>query len=336
MGGAADDRAWPLFELGHCPDALIYDHVERRWFAVGDPPLEPLYGASSRVPRSGPRHLLPPPNRFTSSLSRAEYLAAARRALDCVAAGDAFQVNLARRLTTTWSGSLRELAQRGLARSAARYGASLELPRGRALLSLSPELFLDFDPESGRIVTRPIKGTRPATAPPRELRESVKDAAELHMIVDLMRNDLGRVAEFGSVRVASGRSMERHRTVQHGVAEIVATARPGTTPVDLLRATFPPGSVTGAPKIRAMQIIDELEPVRRGPYCGAVGYISDCGRMSLSVAIRTLTLCGARTSGSDAFDGTLDYGTGGGIVADSDPTAEYAETETKAAVLTGI
>jgi para-aminobenzoate synthetase component 1 len=201
-------------------------------------------------------------------------------------------------------------------------------------VSLSPELLLDVDAAARRVVTRPIKGTRPSAATAQELLDSAKDTAELNMIVDLMRNDLGRVCAYGSVGVPRPRTIESHPTVHHGVAEVAGRLRPGVGLVELLRAVFPGGSVTGAPKIRAMQIIDELEAVRRGPYCGAIGYVSGCGRLGLNVAIRTIALTGGRPDRAwGHLTGTLDYGVGGGIVADSEPVAEYRETMDKAAIL---
>jgi para-aminobenzoate synthetase component 1 len=218
--------------------------------------------------------------------------------------------------------------------SGAWYGGYLELPDGRCLLSLSPELFLDVESGTRRVVTRPIKGTRPASVSEAELLASAKDAAELHMIVDLMRNDLGRICEFGSVQVPVARTIETHPTVHHGVGEVTGRLRDGVKLYELLRATFPGGSVTGAPKIRAMQIIDELEPVTRGPYCGAVGFVGGGDRIVLNIGIRTLVLTGQRPDGRwDRLTGRLDYGVGGGIVADSDPRAEYRETVDKAEIL---
>jgi len=152
------------------------------------------------------------------------------------------------------------------------------------------------------------------------LRKSPKDQAELNMIVDLERNDLGRVCRIGSVRVTQPRTIESHPTVCHGVATIEGTLRDDVTFVDLLRATFPGGSITGAPKIRAMQIIEELEPVRRGPYCGAIGYLASDGTMQFNVAIRTMIIKA----------GQVHIPVGGGIVADSNPEDEYEETLVKA------
>jgi anthranilate/para-aminobenzoate synthase component I len=154
----------------------------------------------------------------------------------------------------------------------------------------------------------------------RELRESAKDQAELNMIVDLERNDLGRVCEIGSVKVTSPREIETLPTVYHGVATIEGQLRKDVGLLDLLRATFPGGSVTGAPKIRAMEIIEELELVRRGPYCGAIGYLSADGQMEFNIAIRTIVV----------NDGKAYVSVGGGIVADSNPADEYEETMVKA------
>jgi len=245
--------------------------------------------------------------------------------------------------------------------SPAWFGAYLESPRDlhaldgacpqRALLSTSPELFLSV--QGRQVTTRPIKGTRPVSASADELLHSAKDTAELNMIVDLMRNDLGRVCDYGSVRVAQGRTIESHPTIHHGVATVTGDLHASRDIVDLLRATLPGGSITGAPKVRAMQIIDELEPTARGPYCGCIGYLSRDEAM-LNIAIRTMQL--TRTSqpphesrtfipedeGPDqptpsqspptAPDPhyTVHFHAGGGIVADSDPAAEYEETLDKA------
>ena len=321
--GRVDDRAWPLGEFGWCPDALLLDNRTHTWHAAGE------------LPRTRPGTLGSfSVGALVSSVTPDAYMSSIGRTIEYIAAGDIFQANLTHRLTAPFEGSTRRLCVEAMALSGAWYGAYLELPDGRALLSLSPELFLDVDAVSRRVVTRPIKGTRPSSAPAAELLASAKDAAELNMIIDLVRSDLGRVCEFGSVRVSRARTIETHPTVHHGVAEIAGRLRPETTLPDLLRATFPGGSVTGAPKIRAMQIIDELEPVSRGPYCGAIGFVGAGGRTVLNMAIRTIVLTGERPEGSwDSLKGTLDYGVGGGIVADSDPVAEYRETMDKAEIL---
>jgi para-aminobenzoate synthetase component 1 len=191
--------------------------------------------------------------------------------------------------------------------------------------SASPERFLRV--EAGAVETRPIKGTRPRGtsadedgARAAELLHSAKDRAENVMIVDLMRNDLGRVCQYGSVRVPAVCRLESYRYVHHLVSEVRGRLRDGLGPVDLLRAAFPGGSVTGAPKVRAMEIIAELEPSARGPYCGALGYIGFDGTMDTNILIRTFTMS----------RGWVQFPVGGGIVADSDPQGEYEETLHKA------
>jgi para-aminobenzoate synthetase component 1 len=324
--------AWPLAALARCDGALVYDHLEGRWHAAGpNPPEMPAPPARER--RRADAFAI---GAWNGGASPADYRAAVTRIIELIAAGDAFQVNYTQRLRASFAGSTRALAHCAFEASGAWYGASLELPGGRAVVSMSPELFLAVDAH-GRAVTRPIKGTRPASGDPRDLLASEKDAAELHMIVDLMRNDLGRVARFGSVAVPAARTIETHARLHHGVGEVRATLAEGTSVADLLRATFPPGSVTGAPKIRAMQIIEELERRPRGPYCGAIGFFDDAGGLELNVAIRTLALRGRRTAGDwGALRGTIIYGAGGGIVADSDPAAEHRESLDKAAILAAL
>jgi para-aminobenzoate synthetase component 1 len=322
---------WPLLGLAWCPDALVHDGSTGVWYAVGDaapPPIAPPGREPDREPRVGD---------WSSSLSPDDYLDAVERTLAYIGAGDVFQANVSQRLTAPFSGDPRRLALRALTASNAWYGAHLELPGGRTLVSMSPELFLETSADDRAVVTRPIKGTRPHHVAASELRASAKDAAELHMIVDLMRNDLGRVCTYGSVRVPAARSIETHGTVHHGVGAVTGTLRPDVSVTDLLRATFPGGSVTGAPKIRAMQIIDELEPVERGPYCGAIGFVSDHGDVRLNIAIRTLRATRhASPARGDGWEGTLEYAVGCGIVADSDPMDEYRESLDKAAVLAGV
>lgn len=326
---ALDDRQWPAFELAYCPSALIHDGLHGVWYAVGGGAVPEL---------QEPQRADEPDELFVGELRSGiepdRYVDAVTRTIRYIAAGDIFQANITQRFSATVSGSTRRLLQIALPASGAWYGAYLELSGGRCLLSLSPELFLRVDPCSRHVMSRPIKGTRPSAVGSRELLGSAKDAAELYMIVDLMRNDLGRICEYGSVRVPRARRIETHPTVHHGVGEVVGRLRAGVTFGEVMRATFPPGSVTGAPKIRAMQIIDELEGVRRGPYCGAIGFLSNCGAVGMSVAIRTLALSGRREHGRwDRLTGILDYGAGGGIVADSDPVAEYRESLDKVAVL---
>jgi para-aminobenzoate synthetase component 1 len=252
----------------------------------------------------------------SSNFTQAEYEAAVARVIEYIAAGDVFQVNLSQRVTIFGADDPHEIFSR---LPVAAYGALLDYG-DFALLCNSPELFVRVSADR-RIVTRPIKGTRLLSeGMDRELRESIKDQAELNMIVDLERNDLGRICTIGSVKVVEPRKIEAHQTVYHGVAGIEGQLREEVGFVDILRATFPGGSVTGAPKIRAMQIIDELEGVRRGPYCGAIGYIAGDGTMEFNVAIRTMIAEGGR----------VHVPVGGGIVADSNPHDEYLETLVKA------
>jgi para-aminobenzoate synthetase component 1 len=254
-----------------------------------------------------------------SNFTRPEYERTVARAIEYIAAGDVFQVNLSQRFTVGLRHDPAVLYHQLVQHAPARYGALLSYG-DYALISHSPELFFSVSADH-RITTRPIKGTRPLLPGMEEqLRDSAKDQAELNMIVDLERNDLGRACRIGSVKVAQARAIEAHPAVYHGVATIEGTLRDDVTFVDLLRAIFPGGSVTGAPKIRAMQIIDELEPVRRGPYCGAIGYLAADGSMQFNIAIRTMIV----------KDGLVHIPVGGGIVADSDPTEEYIETLAKA------
>lgn len=253
------------------------------------------------------------------------HVARVGRVLDYLAAGDAYQVNLARRLVARVAAPGDALAvYAALAeRAPAPYGALIEAD-GVTVISGSPERFLAALGD-GRLETRPIKGTRArgadAAAERAALVASEKDAAEHLMIVDLERNDLGRIATPGSVRVDALAYPVELPALHHLVSRVSAVPRPEAGAAEVLRALFPGGSITGAPKVRAMQIVDELEPARRGPYCGALGYFGAGGRFDLALAIRIGVLAGSE----------LRVHVGGGIVADSDPRAELAETETKAA-----
>lgn len=248
------------------------------------------------------------------------------RALEWIARGELYQVNLARRFDFEATGHPFELLERLGALGEAPFAAALEWD-GLGVVSSSPELFLDHDEASGRVETRPIKGTRPRSTDPAtdlslrvELDSSEKERAELAMVIDLERNDLGRVARTGTVQVVRAPHVISHPTVHHREASVAAWLRPEITRRELLEVTLPSGSVTGAPKRRAMQLIAELEAARRGLYTGALGYRSHSGRLRLSMAIRVLVLAGRRAH----------YFAGGGIVADSDPRAEVEETLWKA------
>jgi para-aminobenzoate synthetase component 1 len=257
---------------------------------------------------------------LASNFTRDEYRRAVDRVLDYIAAGDVFQINLSQRFAATGRVEPLDLFLRLQRESPAPFSAFLRW-RDLAVVSASPEWF--YQTRGDRIATRPIKGTRPRGATPEadealaaELAASPKDRAELTMIVDLERNDLGRVCEFGSVRVVDPLVLESYAQVHHLVATVEGRMRPGVGPVDVVRATFPGGSITGAPKIRAMEIIDELEPTRRSLYTGAIGYLGRGGASGFNIAIRTVLVEGDRVS----------YQVGGGIVADSDPDAEFEET----------
>jgi para-aminobenzoate synthetase component I len=271
-----------------------------------------------------PQYPLPGHPRVTSTFDRDGYLAAVRRAVEYVHAGDCFQANLSQRLLARQTEHPLDLYGRLRERNPAPFGGYFDLGEYQ-IASASPERFLRVT--DGEVETRPIKGTRPRGKTPAEERErvaelaaSAKDRAENVMIVDLLRNDLGRVCAYGSVRVPRVCEVETFRYVHHLVSEVRGRLAAGRTPADLLRACFPGGSVTGAPKVRAMQIIAELEPTARGPYCGSLGYLGFDGAMDTNILIRTFT----------AGRGWVQFPVGGGVVADSDPEREYEETLHKA------
>ncbi|HYZ91879.1 MAG TPA: anthranilate synthase component I family protein [Actinomycetota bacterium] len=252
---------------------------------------------------------------WQSSLDRASWERAVGRVLRHLRDGDCYQVNLTRRLEAPERTDPVALFRRVVRDNPAPHAALLRLG-DVAVVSASPECFLRIDDRA--VTTRPIKGTSTDAV---QLADSEKDRAENVMIVDLARNDLGRVCEYGSVHVPDLYAVEQHPGLYHLVSTVTGTLRADATLGDALRATFPPASVTGCPKPRVLQIIELLEPVRRGVYCGAVGFIDAGARVvDLNVAIRTFTLTPSSTS----------FGVGGGIVADSDPEAEWEETELKA------
>jgi para-aminobenzoate synthetase component 1 len=244
---------------------------------------------------------------------------------ELIRAGDLYQVNLARRQRFAAGGQPLDLYLAMVERAPAAFGACFDCG-GTVVCATSPELFLAIDPVSGRVQTAPIKGTRPRGPDAdtdadlcRSLDQSAKEQAELTMILDVERNDLGRVCAAGSVRLLAAPRVETHRTIHHRGAVLGGVLRAGATPLQALRAMFPSGSVTGAPKVRAMEVIARLEPARRGLYTGAFGYVAYGGALQLAMAIRVLTL----------KKGEAHYFAGGGIVADSDPEAELEETRWK-------
>ena len=305
------------FRFGFYENLLVYAHAGQQWFEVGSllDELQPLSVPAVQVETA-----------WQSNFSREGFIAAVDAAQEYIARGDIYQVNLSQQFRTTLSeeGSLFAVYDRLRAVSPAPMAAYLHTPE-REILSSSPETFLRMH---GRAIeTRPIKGTRPRFADPEldsrsafELQTSEKEIAELVMITDLERNDLGRVCEFGSVAVTEMLKHERLEQVHHLVSTVTGQLREGADQLDALQACFPGGSITGAPKKRAMEVIAELENVPRGLYTGAMGYLGFNGESQFNIAIRTLVREGQ----------TLSYGVGAGIVADSIPEMEYEETLQKA------
>lgn len=332
----------PDMVVGLYDVVLAFDQWTRRafLFSSGAPERDPAARAIRAQARAalirGRLDAPPPPEgrapgvRLLPERPRAEVEAAIARTIGYIAAGDIFQANITQRFSAPWPGGDDFALYRRLrALSPAPFAAFLRCGAGLTLASASPERFLSLS-RDGAVETRPIKGTRPRHADPArdaaaaaELAASAKDRAENLMIADLMRNDLGRVAQTGSVRVPALCGLESFASVHHLVSVVEARMRPGLGAVDLLRAAFPGGSVTGAPKIRAMEIIHALEGAPRGPYCGAIAWMGFDGAMDSSIVIRTLVRAGD----------TLLAQAGGGIVADSVPADEYEESLVKIAPL---
>lgn len=272
----------------------------------------------------------PPPaggHDIVSNFTRSAYIEAVEKVLEHIRAGDIYQACLSQRFKAKWSGPGYDLYRKLNAINPAPFSAYLDAG-DHAVISSSPELFIRR--RGTRIETRPMKGTRPRGKTPQEdaaileeLEKSQKDISELLMIVDLERNDLGKIAVPGSVKVTEERRIETYPTVFQAIAVVKAELEKGKDNIDILEALFPGGSITGCPKIRAMEIIDEIEPTSRGLYTGAIGYISFHDTMDLNIAIRTMVL-----KNSDLY-----FGAGGGIVSDSDPETEYEETLIKARAL---
>lgn len=311
------DRSTPDIYLAAYPRFLVFDHVLNTWYSwhKDRPPRLPTVCKTKGSHR---------PGKFTGfNQSKRAYLQNVRNVLDYIKAGDVYQINYTQRVHYTYRGNPWDLYLRLKQIQPVAYGAFINLGDG-LVISGSPELFLRL--KNGRILTKPMKGTKRRSRRPgidrrlrEELKRSVKDRAENTMIVDLMRNDLGRFCDFGSVDVPKLYVVEAYNTVYQMVSHVIGTVDSQIHPSNIIRSAFPPGSVTGAPKKRVMEIIYELEPHQRGVYCGAIGcFFRD--EMVLNVAIRTLEL----------FDGEGVLGVGGGIVADSDPESEYEESILKA------
>jgi para-aminobenzoate synthetase component 1 len=334
---SVDDQGLPLLRLALHDWAIAWDRRTGRAWLGG----RALDGDTQRLDRRlaevrerlrRPREAAPGESgestglRFKSSLDRRGYKTGVEAIRSFIARGDIYQANLTRRLETPFSGDPWPIYRRLRTGDPSLFSAYLDLGRGRAILSASPEPFLSVD-RTGRVTTDPIKGTRPRgrsrdedRALACELLASGKDRAENVMIVDVLRNDLGRVCRPGSVRVPRLCRLERTATVQHLVSTVTGRLAPGRDAFDLLASSFPGGSITGAPKIRAMELLEELEPVRRGPYTGALGWMGADGAMQTSILIRTFVADGAR----------LSLHVGGGITYQSDPAAEWDETVAKA------
>jgi len=311
------DRPLPDIYLAAYRRCLVYDHIRKTWSCwFKDSPV------SAPAPSLGHRQ------RFLGEIrgfnqTKATYLENVRRILDYIRAGDVYQINYTQRVYFDCSGDLFDLYLRLKEIQPVSYAAFINMGNA-VVISGSPELFLGL--KHDKILSKPMKGTRKRSKCPRmdrrlrqQLKESEKDRAENTMIVDLMRNDLGRFCEFGSVEVPRLYVVEAYDTVYQMVSHVTGRVRNSTSMSEIIRASFPPGSITGAPKKRAMEIIYELEPHQRGVYCGVIGYFFE-DNMRLNVAIRTLEL----------WDGNGVLGVGGGVVADSDPELEYEESIIKA------
>jgi para-aminobenzoate synthetase component 1 len=333
---AAADIAMPDMAIGLYDWAVVIDHAAERTWLVGhgrdrrtfgewpelvarlsaDPPPEPQ---PFRV-RGGP----------VANLDRNAYAAAFHAVQEHIRRGDCYQVNLTQRFEAQADGDAWHAYQRLREINPAPFAAYLDLPDGKVVCS-SPERFLRL--QDGHVETKPIKGTRPRAEDPErdralaeELRTSAKDRAENVMIVDLLRNDLGKCCVPGSVRASKLFDVESFASVHQLVSTVEGQLAPGKHALDLIAACFPGGSITGAPKVAAMKIIEELEPQRRSVYCGSIGYVGFDGNMDTNIAIRTLVQQGGRVY----------TWAGGGVVADSNVDAEYQESLDKAAAMLAV
>ncbi len=352
---AFDEFGVPALAIGLYDVVLAVDHLERRawivsqgfpetepvarrrraaqrleqfrtWLAAGVRASNPNVRTAQRLPleQLAPQFPMVGPAGLSSNFSAAGYLAAIRRAIEYIHAGDVFQVNIAQRLLFPAHDDSVNLYLRLRQRNAATFAGYFDLGETQ-IASASPERFLQV--RDRQVEARPIKGTRSRIARPEadlysgdELLQNEKDRAENVMIVDLLRNDLSRVCQAESVRVTELCRLESYEFVQHLVSAVRGTLADKRTALDLVRAAFPGGSITGAPKVRAMEIIAELEPTARGAYCGSLGYLGFDGTLDTSILIRTFTAAG----------GWWQAPVGGGIVAQSVPEREYEETWHKA------
>lgn len=340
-----DDMNFPDMMMGVYDCVAAFDHVEKKayLFSSGFPEQTPVLQMAraqqrldwfenqltTTIKTTSGEYTPLKRSAIPSYFSRDDYTKAVQKCIDYILAGDIFEVNLSQRFTADLpeNYSAIKLYERLRNLNPASFGAFINFTPTK-IISASPERFL-FS-KNGHVETRPIKGTRPRSSNlnedkkhAEELLTSAKDRAENIMIVDLMRNDLSRVCEPHSVVVPQLCGLESFATVHHLVSVVQGKLQKDLTAIDLLQAAFPGGSITGAPKIRAMEIIAELEPTQRGPYCGSIGYINWAGDMDTSITIRTILINGNKIS----------YQVGGAIVADSNPAEEYEETLTKASAL---
>ena len=322
---AIDDLEFPDLEMGIYDDGIVLDHLrhEAFYFHIGKNRYEELC-TRLRMPCEHGEFSMGP---LDLNVGKRQYESMVENVKQYIAAGDVFQTVLSKRYSFAFSGDLKPVYLTLRAMNPSPYMFYLKM-QDRAIMGTSPETLVKVADD--RIESYPIAGSRPITGEPHrdavlanDLLNDPKEIAEHVMLVDLARNDVGRVAEAGSVHVPAFMDIQRYSHVQHIVSQVVGKQHDGADSFDVLRAAFPAGTVSGAPKVRAMEIIEELEPVRRGPYAGAVGYFSFNGDMDFAITIRTLFAKGGRCH----------LQTGGGIVADSVPENEWMETEFKAMAL---
>lgn len=331
---ADDAEHIPEMAVGIYNWAVVVDHHQRQSFLVGhdcnEQHWQSLISLFSVLPAKDETRCFKVTSEVKSNMDKASYTSAFERIKHYLKEGDCYQVNLSQRFVADCVGDPWVAYQLLREMNAAPFSAYLNFPDVQ-ILSSSPERFLKL--ENGRVETKPIKGTRPRKAYPAsdwlqidQLRYSPKDRAENLMIVDLLRNDLSKTCKTSSVKVPALFAVESYATVHHLVSTVTGILAEGKHALDLLKSCFPGGSITGAPKIRAIEVIEELEPNRRGVYCGAIGYMGFDGNMDSNIAIRTLV----------HSNGTIRFWAGGGIVNDSDVEEEYQECFDKAAALLGL
>lgn len=339
---AANDISLPKMNIGFYDWALVYDYQQKCWSLVHYQSQQALTKVkeqldsliaqqgkdTSKKHAPNKANLAGEPFKLTSAwknqIDASFYHQKFAQVQEYLQSGDCYQINLTQRFSSYYEGDEWQAYQTLRQSNAAPFSAFMRLPK-HAVLSISPERFISLT--GAQVQTKPIKGTMPRDIDPAvdnqlalELASSEKDRAENLMIVDLLRNDIGKVATAGSVAVPKLFDIESFPAVHHLVSTVTATLKPSLNASDLLRSCFPGGSITGAPKIRAMEIIEELEPSRRSLYCGSIGYISQDGNMDTSITIRTLV------AQNDKDNNIIYCWAGGGIVADSKVEAEYQET----------